>query len=80
MSDLNFPYEAYFTNVPLRKSLNACLISSKEELIAEMGTPFLCGMTGIANSTLGNSAAYIQGWLNKLEAEPKLLIHAASLA
>jgi len=35
---------------------------SREELIAEMGAAFLCGLTGIAQATIENSAAYIQSW------------------
>src|SRR5262249_5466121 len=35
----------------------------KEEMVAEMGAAYLCGVAGIANETVNNSAAYIQGWL-----------------
>jgi antirestriction protein ArdC len=53
---------------------------SKEELIAEMGAAFLCGQAGIVESTVENSAAYIQGWLRKLHEDKKLLVQAASQA
>ncbi|BBA71026.1 ArdC family protein [Geobacter sulfurreducens] len=53
---------------------------SKEELVAEMGAAFLCGVTGIENRTIENSAAYIQGWLRKLKEDKTLLIHAAAQA
>lgn len=53
---------------------------SKEELVAEMGAAFLCGHAGIENRTIGNSAAYIQGWLRKLKDDRTLLIHAAAQA
>ncbi|MCP3028715.1 hypothetical protein LF822_17395 [Halobacillus sp. A5] len=33
---------------------------SKEELIAELGASMLCGVTGIENQTIDNSASYIQ--------------------
>ena len=36
---------------------------SKEELVAELGSAFLCVEAGIDNSQIENSAAYIQGWL-----------------
>ena len=39
---------------------------SKEELIAEMGAAFLCAEHGI-DSTLENSAAYLQGWIKALK-------------
>ena len=53
---------------------------SKEELIAEMGAAFLCGVAGIENVTLDNSAAYIEGWLRKLRNDKKLVIVAAAQA
>src|SRR6266436_5751890 len=40
---------------------------SKEELVAEMTAAFLCGVAGIANETVDNSAAYMQSWLTKLK-------------
>lgn len=51
---------------------------SKEELVAEMTAAYLCGVTGIEQSTLENSAAYIQGWLKQLKDDRKLVIHAAA--
>lgn len=53
---------------------------SKEELIAEMGTSFLCTLPGIDNDTLENSTAYIQGWLSKLKNDKTLLVSAAAQA
>ena len=50
---------------------------SKEELIAEFGAAFLCTHAGI-ETTVNNSAAYINGWLRKLRSDPKLAILAAS--
>ena len=53
---------------------------SKEELVAEMGAAFLCGVSGIDNHTGDSSAAYIQGWLSVLKDGKRLLIQAASQA
>jgi antirestriction protein ArdC len=53
---------------------------SKEELVAEMTAAMLAGIAGIENVTLNNSAAYLQGWLSKLQSEPKLLVQAAGQA
>lgn len=50
---------------------------SKEELVAEFGSAFLCADAGITN-TLDNSAAYIAGWAKALKSDPKLAITAAS--
>ena len=51
---------------------------SKEELCAEMGAAYLCGVAGIENETVTASAAYIQGWLRQLQDDTKLLIQAAA--
>lgn len=52
----------------------------KEELIAEMGAAFLCGQAGIADTTITNSAAYIQNWMKRLRNDKTLVIHAAAQA
>ena len=55
-------------------------IYSKEELVAEMGAAMLCGIVGIENKTVKNSASYIQSWLGKLRDDKKLVVHAAAAA
>jgi antirestriction protein ArdC len=53
---------------------------SVEEIIAEMTAAYLCGVTGIENRTIDNSAAYIANWLKMLSADRKLIIRAAAQA
>lgn len=53
---------------------------SKEELVAEMGAAFLCGVAGIENRTVDNSAAYLRSWLRRLRDDRKLLVQAAAQA
>jgi antirestriction protein ArdC len=53
---------------------------SEEELVAEMTSSFLCGFADIGQKTMPNSAAYIDGWLSKLQADPKYIIKASSKA
>lgn len=53
---------------------------SKEELIAELGSAFLCARHGIDNRNLKNSAGYIQSWLKVLKDNPKWIITSASKA
>lgn len=53
---------------------------SKEELVAEMTAAFLCGSIGIEQKTINNSAAYLQGWMEKIKDDPRLIIHAAGAA
>ena len=53
---------------------------SKEELVAEMGAAYLCGLAGIENATINQSASYLAGWLQALRNDHRLLISAASQA
>jgi antirestriction protein ArdC len=48
--------------------------------VAELGAAYLCGVAGIVNDTVDNSAAYIHGWLSKLRNDTRLLIQAAAHA
>jgi antirestriction protein ArdC len=52
---------------------------SKEELVAEFTACFLCRDAGI-NTTMDNSAAYLQGWVSKFREQPDMLMWAASRA
>lgn len=52
----------------------------KEELVAEMGAAFLCGLAGIGETVLENSAAYVQNWLEQLQNDRKLIVQAAAQA
>lgn len=52
----------------------------REELIAEMGSCFLCQVTGILESELDDSTAYIKGWLGTIRKDKKALVHASSKA
>ena len=49
-------------------------------MVAEMGAAYLCGICGIENETIDNSAAYIQSWLQKLKNDKKFVLQAASYA
>lgn len=54
---------------------------SKEELVAEMGAAFLCAIAGIANEhTDRNTTGYIQNWIEKLEEDNRLIVHATANA
>jgi antirestriction protein ArdC len=53
---------------------------SFEELVAEIGSAFLCGKAGIVAETLESQTAYINNWASKLKSEPKWIIEAASKA
>ena len=53
---------------------------SKEELVAEMGSAYLCGFCGIGERTLENSAAYLQSWLQALKNDKTLVVYAAAAA
>jgi antirestriction protein ArdC len=49
---------------------------SKEELIAEVGSAYLCQFTQISSETIENAGAYIKGWLTQLKNNKKWLIQA----
>ena len=53
---------------------------SREELTAEMGAAMLCAHAGILPSTLKNSAAYIENWLQALKNDKKMIVVAAGKA
>ena len=53
---------------------------SREELVAEMSAAFLCAASGISPSTIEQSAAYLQGWINTLKGDKRLVINAAGAA
>ena len=62
------------------KHIFGSTVYSKEELIAELGSAFLCARYGIDNRLVKNSAGYIQSWLKVLENDPKMIISASSQA
>jgi antirestriction protein ArdC len=53
---------------------------SREELVAEMGAAMLCGVTGIENRTIENSAAYLGTWIERLKSDSRLIVTTASAA
>lgn len=50
---------------------------SKEELVAEFGSAFLCAAAGISPPTIELAAAYIDGWRKKLKDDKRLVVQAA---
>lgn len=53
---------------------------SYEELVAEMGSIFLCAKAGIENKTLNNSSAYLKGWIKAMKEDSKTLFKATKEA
>ena len=53
---------------------------SKEELVAEFCSAFLCAEARMSQDQLPQSAAYIASWRKRLIEDPKLLIQAAGKA
>lgn len=53
-----------------------------EELVAEIGAAYLSALCNLPSyiSTIPNTAAYCQGWYNKLKSQPSLLLKAANAA
>jgi antirestriction protein ArdC len=54
---------------------------SKEELVAEIGASFLTNYCEIENDDMTtNSVSYINGWISKLQSDPKLIVQAGGKA
>ncbi len=53
---------------------------SKEELVAEIGSSFLCDIAGISSSVIDNQSAYIDSWLKTLDNDRTLVFKAAAQA
>lgn len=53
---------------------------SEEELVAQIGACFLASHTGCSLKHFENDVAYIQGWLNRLKDDRRLLLLASSKA
>ena len=52
----------------------------REELIAEMGAAYLCGLAGILDQTEDNSAAYLDGWRAIIKQDRRAVVLAAGAA
>ena len=53
---------------------------SREELVAELASAFVCASIGLDNSLSDNAAAYIAGWLSVLRADSRAVVVAAGQA
>jgi antirestriction protein ArdC len=53
---------------------------SQEELVAEMGASFLCGISDIQRQTIENNVAYIKSRIRTFKDDPKVLILAGAQA
>jgi hypothetical protein len=53
---------------------------SREELVAEFTSSYLCAEVGIEPATIENTAAYIEGWSRVLKYDRRVLVVAAGAA
>jgi antirestriction protein ArdC len=53
---------------------------SREELVAEMASAFLCAHCGLDNEVIPNQAAYLANWIKILKGDPRLVIVTAGQA
>jgi len=49
-----------------------------EELVAELGSAYLCSLCGISNMTLDNTTSYIDGWIKLMKSDAKLLLKVST--
>jgi len=50
---------------------------AREELVAELGSAYLSRVAGLDPSGVEQSAAYLNGWIAALNADPRLIVSAA---
>ena len=66
------------------KSTDSVIFGSEtysfEELVAELGASMLCGIAGIEEVIIENSASYIDGWLKKLKGDSSFIVKASAQA
>jgi antirestriction protein ArdC len=53
---------------------------AREELVAEIGSAFVCARLGIAGEHIDNHAAYLASWLKVLRGDKRAIFKAAALA
>jgi len=53
---------------------------SAEEICADLSASMLCGVAGISNETIEQSASYIDGWLSVLRSDKKAIVIASARA
>lgn len=53
---------------------------SFEELVAEIGSSYLCGVYGISPKVVDNSLSYINGWAKEFKRDPNIIMKASKLA
>ena len=53
---------------------------SLEELVAELGSAYLCHEAGILPNTISDSASYINNWLEVLKGDKRFIIQASGFA
>ncbi len=51
-----------------------------EELVAELGSAFLCSKLGITSEPREDHAQYIAGWKKKLEDDSRLIFRCSAMA
>ncbi len=69
--------EKRLNRLPARKDVNNTM---SEELVAEIGSAYLCGLCGIESSVIDNQASYIASWLKGLNDDPMLFLNASVVA
>ena len=66
--------ERRLNRLPARKNADNTM---SEELVAEIGSAYLCGLCGIESSVIDNQASYISSWLHGLNDDPMLFLNAS---
>ena len=70
----------HWSERPHRLDLNPSRDYAMGELVAEMGACFIASELNIPNSNTTNHAAYLKGWLQAMQNDPKFIFKASSQA
>jgi len=55
-------------------------VYSREELVAELASAFLCAECGINSPNLANTASYIENWMEFMKDDPQAIVYASGRA
>ncbi len=69
--------EKRLNRLPLVKDANT---KAYEELIAEIGSSYICGVCGIESTVIDNQVSYIGSWLESLKDDPMMFVNASVAA
>ena len=71
-------HESRLDRIPITEPIktDSRMLFAREELVAEMGSAFLCGYAGIENKVIDKSIEYMDSYENDLEGDSRVVMYA----